>query len=80
MQDSQRNNLQSNPGNALDDARLARLVEKNLNELFAGHFEVREIHWSLPFHFIIDDVAIDDPEGRPAIRAPMPKPARMPTP
>lgn len=53
----------------LDDERLAELVEKNLNELFAGHFEVGEIHWSLPFRFIIDNVAIDDPEGRPAIRA-----------
>ncbi len=53
----------------LSDERLAELVEDNLNELFAGHFEVGAIQWSLPFHFVIDDVAIDDPEGRPAIRA-----------
>lgn len=52
----------------LDDERLAELVESNLNELFAGHFEVGEIKWSLPFHFIIDNVAIDDPEGQPVIR------------
>ncbi|HSI05984.1 MAG TPA: hypothetical protein VLC93_15975, partial [Myxococcota bacterium] len=53
----------------LSNERLAELVESNLNELFAGHFEVGGIQWSLPFHFVIDDVAIDDPEGRPVIRA-----------
>ena len=53
----------------LSNERLAELVETNLNDLFAGHFEVGAIKWSLPFRFVIDDVAIDDPEGRPTIRA-----------
>ncbi len=53
----------------LSDERLAQLVEDTLNDVFAGHFEVGEVHWSLPFHFVIDDVSIDDPGGRPAIRA-----------
>jgi hypothetical protein len=53
----------------LSDERLARLVESKLNELFAGRFAVHEIHWSLPFHFVINDVTIDDPEGTRAIHA-----------
>ncbi len=51
-----------------NDERLAHLVSNQLNTLFAGNVSVREIHWTLPFHLSLDDVAIDDPAGRPAVR------------
>lgn len=53
----------------LNDERLASFAVGKLNGLFAGRFSVRTVHWTLPFHFVLEDVAVDDPIGRPAIRA-----------
>ncbi|MBC7792497.1 MAG: hypothetical protein H7Z43_02215, partial [Clostridia bacterium] len=53
----------------VNEERLASFAVDKLNTLFAGRFSVRTVHWSLPFRFSLEDVSVDDPAGRPAIRA-----------